>query len=128
MLARVSVLHRFIVTASDAGIPSITGGLCDAWSLLDGHREPDRSPSRKLRPVAAAAEQGKAEKQHGEQGADEVDLSASLRDDHVLPAIVVGVHAAKIAFNAAKSHSTSLSRYSGGLSRGRRPPRRHRRP
>jgi hypothetical protein len=25
MLARVSVLHRFIVTASDAGIPSITG-------------------------------------------------------------------------------------------------------
>src|SRR5712664_2446745 len=71
------------------------GGLCDAWSLLDEHREPDRSPSRELRPVAAAAEQGKAEKQHGEQGADEVDLSASLRDDHVLPAIVVGVHAAK---------------------------------
>src|SRR5260370_3255075 len=104
------------------------GRLRKAWSLLDGHREPDRSPGRGMRPVAAAAEQRTAEQQYGEQGTDEVDRSASLREEHGLSAIVVTVHTTKIAFDAAKSHSTSSSRYSGGLSRGSSPPRRHRRP
>jgi len=54
---------------------------------------------------------------------DQIDRGASPRDHHVLPAIFVSVHGAKIAFDAAKSHSTSSSRYAGTLSRWSRRPR-----